>query len=222
MFPNQVLYITIFFCIFSNVRAQHYLKLGPSLETKNTDRTYALIDADSSQYALMRSDKEFRYAETEIYDRNLNLLNNFESTKDLRNYGGVLNLEGRLYMIFSKYRLNAQLQQYEDVSLWAMPMNRDSFCVGTDSFALVEPFTLKSAFYRGNFVLSPDRSKLLVYDWEEEGDIEEVKGLTNEIMLRVYDNQFNLLWSRKVYLAPNSSGKRVMSINEEIVILHCP
>ena len=214
MFPNQVLYITIFFCIFSNVRAQHYLKLGPSLETKNTDRTYALIDADSSQYALMRSDKEFRYAETEIYDRNLNLLNNFESTKDRRNYGGVLNLEGRLYMIFSKYRLNAQLQQYEDVSLWAMPMNRDSFCVGTDSFALVEPFTLKSAFYRGNFVLSPDRSKLLVYDWEEEGDIEEVKGLTNEIMLRVYDNQFNLLWSRKVYLAPNSSGKRVMSIKK--------
>jgi hypothetical protein len=214
MLKKAALSISIFICIVYNVLAQDYLKLGHSLESKKTDRTYALIDYDSNGYALMRSDKEFKYAETETYDKNLKLLNSFVSTPEQRNYGGVLNLEGRLYMLFSKYRLNTQLQQYEDVSLWAMPMNKDSFCVGSDSFALVEPFTLKSALYRGNYVLSPDRSKLLVYDWEEEGDIEEVKGLTNEIMLRVYDNRFNLLWSRKVYLAPNSSGKRVMSIKK--------
>ena len=204
----------IFFCNFNILRAQEFLKLGPSIESKNTDRTYALIYYDSSSYALMRSDKDFKYAETETYDEKLKLKNSFVSTPERRNYGGVINLEGRLYMLFSKYRLNSVLQQYEDVSLWAMPMNRDSFTVGTDSFALVQPFTLKSALYRGNFVLSPDRSKLLVYDWEEDGDIEEVKGLSNEIMLRVYDNRFNLLWSRKVYLAPNNSGKRVMSIKK--------
>jgi hypothetical protein len=214
MFRKSAIPILTFICIVYNALAQDYLKLGPSLESKNTDRTYALIYYDSNGYALMRSDKDFKYAETETYDKNLKLLNSFVSTPEHRNYGGVLNLEGRLFMLFSKYRLNAQLEQYEDVSLWAMPMNKDSFCVGKDSFALVEPFTLKSALYRGNFVLSPDRSKLLVYDWEEEGDIDEVKGLTNEIMLRVYDNRFKLLWSRKVYLAPNSSGKRVMSIKK--------
>jgi hypothetical protein len=214
MLRNTALSISIFIYFVHNVLAQDYLKLGPSLESKNTDRTYALTYYDSSAFALMRSDKDFKYAETEVYDKNLKLKNSFVSTPERRNYGGVINLEGRLYMIFSKYRLNAQLQQYEDVSLWAMPMNRDSFSVGTDSFALVEPFTLKSALYQGNFVLSPDRSKLLVYDWEEEGDIDEVKGLTNEIMLRVYDNRFKLLWSRKVYLAPNNSGKRVMSIKK--------
>jgi len=80
--------------------------------------------------------------------------------------------------------------------------------------ALVEPFEMKKALYRGNFVLSPDRSKMLVYDYEEEGDIEEVPGLTNEITLRVYDNQFKLLWIRKVNLSPNPSGKRVIAIKK--------
>jgi hypothetical protein len=202
------------FILQTTLFAQSYLKLSNILESSKAERSYALLDYDSSYFALMRNNKSFKYAETEIFDSELKYRNTFKSTNEPRNYAGAINLEGRLYMLYSYYRDNPQLKQFEDVSLWAMPMNKDSFAVGTDSFALVQPFTLKSPFYRGNFVLSPDRSKILVYDWEEEGDIDEISGLTNEITLRVYDNKFQLLWLRKVNLTPNPSGKRVISIKK--------
>jgi len=194
--------------------AKAYIMLGETRESPKTDRTYSLIDYDSNSYAIMRFDKAMKYAETEVYNRKLKHQGTYISTPDARSYGGVINLEGRIYMLFSRFRENKELARYEDVSLWAMPMRRDSFCIGTDSLALIAPFIMRSAFYRGNFVLSPDRSKLLVYDYEEEGDIEEVRGLTNEITLRVYDNKFELLWSKKVNLAPNPSEKRVMAIKK--------
>ncbi len=226
---NMNLNIQLFIVLIilsSKIYAQGYLNLSPSLQSDKTERSYALIDFDSNYFAVMRSDKAFKYAETEIFSSDLKYKNTFISTTEARRYGGVINLEGRLYMLYSQYRENKQKEIFEDVSLWALPMSKDSFKLSYDSFALVQPFDLKSPYYRGNFVLSPDRTKLLVYDWEEQGDIEEVKGLTNEITLRVFDNQFNLIWSKKVNLAPNPSGKRVMSIkklrvsnNGEVAIL---
>lgn len=191
-----------------------FLILSNSIESKTTDRTYSLIHTDSTQFAVMRFDKAIQYAETEIYDKNLKYKKTFVTTPQKRRYGGILKFEERLYMLYSRYRENKQLETFVDVSLWITPINTDSFCLTNDSMALVEPFEMKKALYRGNFVLSPDRSKILVYDYEEEGDIEEVPGLTNEITLRVYDNQFKLLWIKKVNLSPNPSGKRLIAIKK--------
>ena len=84
----------------------------------------------------------------------------------------------------------------------------------SDSIELIAPFKMTSNFYRGNFAVSPDRSKILVYDYEEEGDISGVNGLTNEVTLRVFDASFNKLWQRKVNLSPSGSPKRMVAIKK--------
>ena len=162
----------------------------------------------------MRYDKKFELAETEVYDHQLKHLNTFATTDKTRKYGGVINLFGQMFMLYSRFYENKEKKCYEDVSLYAIGIRSDSFLLTKDSIALIEPFDMKSNFYRGNFSLSPDHSKLLVYDFEEDGDIDEVRGLTNEITLRVFDKDFKLLWKRKINLAPNPSGKRVMAIKK--------
>ncbi len=211
---KHFLYIICTVLPFFNLWAQPYITLSESLESANTDRTYHLIHYDSTSYAVMRIDKAFRYAETELFDAKLKYLKTFVSTPDKRYYAGAINLEGRLHLLYSRFKINKELERTEDVSFWAIPMSRDSFYAAGDSIALVEPFVMYSPKYKGNYVLSPDRGKVLVYHYEEDGDIEEVEGLTNEITLRVFDNKFKLLWVRKVNLAPNPSGKRVMSIKK--------
>ncbi len=199
---------------WAEIQAQNYLQLSEAQERDKTARTYSLIHYDSSRYAVLRFDKQFEYAETEVYDPQLRLKQRFVSTDKFRRYGGTINIHGKMYMLYSRYRENNIEKRYEDVSLYAMPMSADSFKVQQDSIALIEPFNMESNLYRGNFVLSPDRSKLLVYDYEEEGDIEDVRGLTNTINIRVFDTEFNLLWKRKINLAPNPSGKRLISIKK--------
>jgi hypothetical protein len=73
---------------------------------------------------------------------------------------------------------------------------------------------MESNFYQGNFAISPDKTKLLVYDYEEEGDVEGVRGLTNKVRLRVFDSQLKLIWEREVNLAPQGTVKRVMVIKK--------
>lgn len=196
------------------ITAQDYLQLSAPQERDKTARTYSLVHFDSSRYAVLRFDRQFKYAETEVYDPQLKLLNKFVTTDKRRRYGGMINIHGKMYMLFSRYKENDIEKRYEDVSLYAMPVSSDSFKVQNDSIPLIEPFDMESNLYRGNFVLSPDRSKLLVYDYEEEGDIDEIRGLTNIINVRVFDTNFKLLWKRKVKLAPNPSGKRLITIKK--------
>jgi hypothetical protein len=212
---HHYLYLCLFSVLFiPSIIAQDYLKLSTPQERDQTDRTYSLVHFDSSRYAVLRFDRQYKYAETEVYNPQLKLVNKFITTDKRRRYGGMINIQGKMYMLFSRYKENNIKKLYEDVSLYAIPVSSDSFKLAKDSTALIEPFDMESNLYRGNFVLSPDQTKLLVYDYEEEGDIEEVRGLTNTINLRVFDTDFNLLWKRKVQLAPTPSGKRLIAIKK--------
>ncbi len=209
------LYPLFIYCIALQLSAQSdFLRLSETRERDKTERSYSLISYDSTHFAVLRFDKAFSYAETEVYGPDMKHLKTVVTAPDARKYGGVINLAGHLSMLYSRYEENKEKKCIEGVSLYALPLSRDSFLLSDDSTTLIAPFDMKSNFYRGNFAASPDRSKLLVYDYEEDGDIEEVKGLTNEITLRVYDQDLKLLWQRKVNLAPNPSGKRVMSIKK--------
>ena len=95
-----------------------------------------------------------------------------------------------------------------------MKMDSSGVCDERDSIELIAPFEMKSNYYRGNFATSPDLTRIVVYDFEEEGDIPGVENLTNFITVRVFDVNFNVLWTRRVNLSPNGSAKRTVSIKK--------
>ena len=199
----------------SGLHAQNdYLMLSPIKERARTSRTYTLLDYDSSGYYVLRFNKALSYAELEAYDASLKFKKTYVVTKQKRKYVGVLNIHNYLALLYFQYNENRQTNTHEDVSLYAMPLQRDSFALLPDSIELIAPFDMESNFYRVNFAVSPDRSKVLVYDFEEEGDIDGVKGLTNEITLRVFDSQLRPLWERTVNLSPDGSAKRMVSIQK--------
>lgn len=190
------------------------LFLGGRQERLGGYQTYALLEYEENRFQVLRFDKHFNKAETEIYNGLLQLEGRYSSGNEKRKYGGAMHLHGKNYLLYSHYIDNKVLKRYEDVSLYAREILPDSFRLASDSIALVPPFDMKERLYRGNFVLSPDGSKLLLYDYEEEGDIEDIRGLTNSIRLRVLDANLKLLWERKLDLSPNQSGKRVIAIQK--------
>lgn len=183
-------------------------------ERDKTTKTHTLLDFDSTGYYALRFDKTLSYAELEHYDPKLKFLKTYVVTDKARKYVGVVNLSGRLFLLYFRYKENKKENTHEQVSLYAKPIIRDSFKLGADSLELITPFTVSSNYYRGNFAVSPDRSKVLVYDYEEEGDIEDVTGLTNKITVRVFDSKLQLLWKRKVNLSPNGGAKRMVAIKK--------
>jgi hypothetical protein len=135
-------------------------------------------------------------------------------TKKARKYIGVVNLRSKMYLLYFRYKENKRENTHDQVSLYAKQLESDSFSLVSDSIELIAPFKMTSNYYRGNFAVSPDRSKVLVYDYEEEGDIDDVSGLTNEITLRVFDSTFKLLWKRSVNLSPSGGAKRTVAIKK--------
>lgn len=212
--------ILINYCIFFLIgvglplAAQDAITLSPLQEKDQTDRTYSLLDYDSSGYYVMRFNKGLSYAELEYYDPSLQTKKTYIVTHKKRKYVGLVNLKGQLSMLYFRYIENKRNNTHERVSLYAVGIQKDSFQLEQDSIELIAPFKMESNFYRVNFAVSPDRSKVLVYDFEEEGDIDGVQGLSNEITLRVFDNDLNLLWTRKVNLSPDGGAKRRVAIQK--------
>ena len=194
--------------------AQDALTLSPLQEKDQTDRTYSLLDYDSSGYYVIRFNKGHSYAELESYDPSLQIKKTYIVTQKRRKYVGLVNLQGRLSLLYFRYIENKRDNSHEQVSLYAIRIKSDSFQLASDSIELIAPFKMESNFYRVNFAVSPDRSKVLVYDFEEEGDIDGVQGLSNEITLRVFDNNLNQLWTRKVNLSPDGGAKRRVAIQK--------
>lgn len=204
----------LFLCSSTLYAQNDYLDLSPIKERERTSRTYTLLDYDSSGYYVLRFNRALSYAELEQYDTDLKFQKTYVVTKQKRNYVGVLNIRNYLAALYFDYKENRITNTHENVSLYAKPLNRETFHLEEDSLQLIAPFDMESNFYRVNFAVSPDRTKVLVYDFEEEGDIDGVRGLTNEITLRVFDNQLQPLWERTVNLSPDGSAKRTVSIQK--------
>ncbi|MCP4440293.1 MAG: hypothetical protein GY810_15215 [Aureispira sp.] len=180
-----------------------------------TDLTHTLLDFDSTGYFVLRFDKKFGYAELEKYSQKLEASQTYQVTKERRKYRGVINIEGKMYLVFFRYKVNKDKQIYDKVSLYASRINSETMELeGQDSIELIAPFKMESNYYRGNFTVSPDKSKILVYDYEEAGDIEGVSGLTNKITLRVFDTSLKQLWKRTVDMSPTGTAKRMVAIKQ--------
>ncbi len=212
---QYLLSLLIFLSLSGNaLLAQDFLIKSELREDSKTYRTHTLFDYDSTGYYVLRFDKSFGYAELEHYSPDLQLNNTFVVTKKYRKYIGVVNISNKLYLLYFRYIENKRENIHEKVSLYAKQLNPETYELMADSIELIEPFKMVSNYYRGNFAVSPDRSKILVYDYEEDGDIEGVSGLTNEVNLRVFDSSFNLLWKRSVNLSPTGSSKRMVAIKK--------
>ena len=107
------------------------------------------------------------YAELEHFDADLNFIKTYVVTQKSRKYIGVINIANKMYLLYFRYIENKQENTHDRVSLYAKQINPDSFCLAQDSIELIEPFRMTSNYYRGNFAVSPDNSKILVYDYEE-------------------------------------------------------
>lgn len=208
----------LFICLLSwcstNLLAQDYLIKSPLKDKERTTRTHTLFNYDSTGFYALRFNKYLSYAELEHYDTLMNFKKAYVVTKKARKYIGVVNLRSKMYLLYFRYKENKRENTHDQVSLYAKQLESDSFSLVPDSIELIAPFKMTSNYYRGNFAVSPDRSKVLVYDYEEEGDIDDVSGLTNEITLRVFDSTFKLLWKRSVNLSPSGGAKRTVAIKK--------
>ena len=204
----------LLFLFSNNTFAQDFLLKSKIKEKDKTHKTYTLLNYDSTGYYAMRFDKAFGYAELEHYDPNLTFKKTYVVTNQTRKYIGVINISCNLHLLYFKYIENKKKKTYDKVSLYAKRLQADSFALEPDSVELIKPFKMTSSYYSGNFAVSPDRTKILVYDYEEEGDIPGVYGLTNEITVRVFDANLKKLWQRTVNLSPSGKLKRVVSVKK--------
>mgnify|MGYP000862464572 CR=1 FL=1 len=191
------------------------IRLSKARERAGASRTHSLLHHNDDFFYVLRTDARFTYAEFETYDSSLNFLRASDiAPKHERKYSGALNVVGNIYLLSLQYKHDAEKDIYEGVRFVAYPVDTTTMQLREDSILLVEPFRMESNYYRGNFAISPDRSKILLYDYEEKGDIEELPGLTNVVTLRVFDNQLRLLWKRRVDLAPNSTAQRMVVLKK--------
>ena len=183
-------------------------------ESGKTSKTHTLLNFDSTGFFALRFNKQMNYAEVEHYDTDLTFIKSYVLTKKRRKYIGVINIANKMYLLYFRYIVNKQENTHDKVSLYAKQIKTDHFCLAEDSIELIKPFRMTSNYYRGNFAVSPDNSKILVYDYEEDGDIDQIRGLTNKIKLRVFNSEFKMLWNRTVNLSPDGGATRKVSIKK--------
>ncbi len=207
-------FLLLLFYYLPTTKAQDFILKSELNEKGKTQQTHTLLNYDSTGFYALRFDKEFSYSEIEHYAPNLKFQKKYVVTRQKRRYIGVVNIANQSYLLYFRYKENKSEKTHEKVSLYAKKILKDSFVLENDSIELIAPFKMVGNYYRGNFAVSPDRSKILVYDYEEEGDIPGVHGLTNKITLRVFDSSFRKLWQREVNLSPSGSSKRKVSIKK--------
>lgn len=204
------------FCVYAPLQAQNDIPIIQSkiFENDKTNKTHALLEHDSTGYYIMRFNNAMNYAEIEHYDTLMRHIKTYPVTRSYRGYVGAISIDTSWYMLYFKYKENPEKKTFEEVSLFANRINKQTFRLESDSIVLIPPFKMESNYYKGNFAVSPNGQKILVYDYEEEGDIEEVRGLTNKINIRVFDHNLEQLWEREVNLAPVDRVKRVVAIKK--------
>lgn len=211
-------YLLLFSLLFSfsanQLLAQDFIIKSPLKDRVRTTKTHTLFNYDSTGFYALRFDKHLSYAELEHYDPSLKFKKAYVVTKKSRKYIGVVNIADKMYLLYFRYLENKRENTHDKVSLYAKQLDPDSFALVADSVELIKPFKMVSNYYRGNFAVSPDRSKVLVYDYEEEGDIDDVSGLTNEVNVRVFDSNLKMLWKRSVNLSPDGGAKRTVAIKK--------
>ena len=194
--------------------AQSYMLKSKIRDSGRATKTHTLLKNDSTGYYVLRYSKNINYAELEHYNQQLKHVKTYTITDKSRKYIGVVNLGQKLYMLYFYYVLNKQQNTHDKVSLYAAEIMPDTYELSGDSIELIKPFRMVSNYYTGNFAISPDQRKFLVYDFEEDGDIDDLRGLTNKIRLRVFDTSFNKLWTRTVNLSPDGGAKRRVAIKK--------
>ncbi len=217
IFLQKYLFLSFFliFGLISTVAQKQktaYLWESETQKRQGTERTHSLLHYDTAHYYVFRIDDRFRQTKMEVFGQNLQKIRTATISNSSATYFSPMNLLGNLYLLRMSYRYNREEDHYEDVTMRAFPLQKDSLTVGQDSLTLVAPFTMKSNFYKGDFAISPDKSKILVYEYEELGDIEGVKALTNSVKLSVYDINFQLLWKRTIDLAPEATLNRLVAL----------
>lgn len=210
----KVITIIFFWCSINLFAQDDFIIKSKLKDKERTTKTHTLFHYDSTGFYPLRFDNDLSYAELEHYDPNLNFLKTHIVTNESRKYIGVVNIASKLYLLYFRYIENRRENTHEKVSLYAKQLDPANYALMQDSIELIEPFKMQANYYRGNFAVSPDRSRILVYDYEEEGDIDDVSGLTNNINLRVFDSNFKLLWKRSVNLSPDGGAKRMVSIKK--------
>ena len=191
-----------------------FIDYSEAIDRGNTPKPHALLHNDSTGFYFLRFNNKKNIGEIEHYDTLMQHQGTYRVTDKERRYVGIINIEGDMYILYFHYVENKKDDTFDDVSLYAKGIDLGNFELKKDSITLIPPFKMQSNFYRGNFAVSPDRSKILVFDYEEEGDIEGVPGLTDDIHLRVFDQEFNMLWERQVNLAPAEHVKRVVALKK--------
>lgn len=210
-------FLLLFWFIFFNHQtgnSQSLLRESSIFENKNRFKTYSLLSKKNESFAILRFSDDMKRNEIILLNEDLTLKSKNMGCEQIRNYAGALNINDNLFFIYSQFKENKTLEQYEQVSLWLNRIDTHLMTCNSDSFALIAPFTLKAPLYKGNLSISEDHSKIVVFDYEEEGDVEGVEGLTEEIRLRVFDKHFHLLWSRKVDLTTHSAGRRMIAVQK--------
>jgi hypothetical protein len=183
-------------------------------KSQSTRFTHALVDFDSSNYYVLRFDKNRYKAEIEQYNDRLQHVQTVETTDKRRRYAGVMHLDTSMYIFYFNYKKNKATDSYKNVGFYAKKIENQTYKTATDSITIIAPFNMESSAFKGDLVLSPDRSKFLVFSYEEEGDEEQISGLSNTIMLRVFDKNFTPIWERKVNLSPDGKLKRKVAIKK--------
>ncbi|MDC0231552.1 hypothetical protein OAK19_06255, partial [Aureispira] len=161
-----LLLITLFISYGTNIIvAQDYIIKSPLRECGKTSKTHTLLNYDSTGFYALRFNKHMDYGEVDHFDANLNFVKTYIVTKKSRKYIGVINIANKMYLLYFRYIVNKQENTHDQVSLYAKQINPDIFCLVQDSIELIKPFRMTSNYYRGNFAVSPDKSKILVYDY---------------------------------------------------------
>ena len=216
---NRQLFIFILKIIFLPVLYTQntppaYLLESANNKKQKTAQTHSLLHYDSAHYYVFRTDDKFRRTEMEVYNKALQLQRSAVVSDGYFTYFSPMNLLGNLYLLRMNYNYNKEEEYYENVAMRAYLISKDSLKTGKDSLTLVQPFVMKSNYYKADFAISPDKSKILVYEYEELGDIEGVRALTNSVKLSVYDINFNILWKRTIDLAPEATLNRLVALKK--------
>ena len=208
----------VFACYFSQclLSAQNKDFLVESKVRKSNDanRTYGLWfqAPNTKDLYLLRTNAQMRLMFTEVYDKDMHFKRE-EATAYERRFTGSLDLNSNPYLLELKYKYDAHVKTYTDISFVAHRFDTTTLKLTGDSTTMIPPFILKDNLYRGNFAVSPDQSKLLLYHYTEDGEL-NIKGLANEIELLVFNDKLELLWKKKVHLSPETHSKQMTLIRK--------
>lgn len=183
-------------------------------KSDQANRVYGLWfqDIENEDFHILRTNTHMNLAFTDVYTKDLKHIKSVETCNAKRFSGGIA-LQNNPYLLELKYKYDVHIKTYTDISFVGHRLNKASDKIGEDSTIMITPFILKENIFRGNFAISPDKSKLLLYHYTEDDEL-GIRGLTDEVELLVFDADLKLLWKRKVNLSPENYGKKIVVLKK--------